>query len=189
MTKPDDDALRARVERLEREVPPARDLWPDIVQRIEAQGARRKGARVRLSYTMGASALALAAAVALFVAARGRARTGSPSPLLASASAPPATSVAETPREPSSSPLPGEPEYEGAEHALDSELDARRSALPPSEAAVLEDNLRIVDQAIASTRSAVLERPDDLELRAELDRDWQDKIDLLRQAIELPSEM
>jgi hypothetical protein len=187
MTNPDDDALRARVEHLAREVPPARDLWPDIERRIEAKGARRARTTARRVHAFGAAALALAAAVALVVAAGARRPPGPSSPLLASASSPMRLAVPS--HGPPSPLLPGETDYEGAEHALDSELDGRRAVLPPAEAAVLDDNLRIVDEAIASTRSAVLERPDDLELRAELDRDWQDKIDLLRQAIELPSEM
>jgi hypothetical protein len=185
--KPDDDALRARVGRLAREVPPARDLWPDIARRIGADGPRRASGGARRAYAVGASALALAAAVALVVATRGGCPAASSLTEVTSGAAPP-RAAGPANAAPASS-IAGEAVYEGAERALDSELDARRAALPPGEAAVVEENLRIVDQAIEATRSAVLERPDDLELRAELDQDWQDKIDLLRQAIELPSEM
>jgi hypothetical protein len=87
MTNRDDDALRARVERLERDVPPARDLWPDVARRIEARRPRRASAAAQRARVIGASALALAAVVALVVA-RDR-RSPPPSSLLvASASAP-----------------------------------------------------------------------------------------------------
>jgi len=86
-------------------------------------------------------------------------------------------------------PLPGEADYEGAERLLAGELDARRAGLTPGQSAVLDDALRVVDEAISSTRAAVRERPDDPELRAELDRVWEDKLDLLRQATELTSEL
>jgi hypothetical protein len=68
-------------------------------------------------------------------------------------------------------------------------LDERRASLRPAQAAVLDDNLRIVDHAIETARAAVHEHPDDLDLRAELDRVWQDKLDLIRQVTELYSEM
>ena len=85
--------------------------------------------------------------------------------------------------------LPEEIDYEGAERVLSSELESRRSAMPAKETTVFEDSLRIVDEAIHSTRSALASHPEDLELRAELDRVWQDKLELLREAIELQTEM
>jgi hypothetical protein len=67
----DDDRnpLRAHLDRLERDVPPARDLWPDVARGIEQ-------ARRRARWTRGLSAagvLAAAAAMVFVLGARGRA--------------------------------------------------------------------------------------------------------------------
>jgi hypothetical protein len=181
MTDRDDrDVVRAHVERLPRDVPPARDLWPGVARGIES--SRRRSRRVRA--LAAASTLAMAAAVALVVGLRGRqgpAPEASFSPLASPAPAPMATAPAP--------PLPGEADYEGAERILSAELDARRASLEPDQTKVLDESLRTVDDAIASTRIAVREHPDDPELRAELDRVWEDKLDLLRQVTELTSEM
>jgi hypothetical protein len=171
----DEEALRARVERLPREMPTERDLWPAIRARVlRASPSRRRERWLRI----GGSAGALAAAAALVLALRGR------SPL------PTAGTSADAARAgPVVGAFAGESDYVGAERALDAELASRRPELPSGATAVIDRNLRIVDDAIASTRSALLENPGDPELRAELDRDWQDKLDLLRDAVELPGGM
>jgi hypothetical protein len=176
-----DPLLREHLERLPRDVPPERDLWPAVARRIEA--AQRR-ARVVRAFT-AAGALAAAAAVTLVVGLHARSTRslvagGSPS-----VSSPVPMPVAAAP----APPLPGEADYEGAARALAAELDARRAALEPAQAAILDDDLRVVDDAIASTRTAVREHPDDSELRAELDRVWEDKLDLMRQVTDLTSEL
>lgn len=175
-----DGDLRARLDRLPREVPPGRDLWPGIAQGI-ARSPRRRPARVAFAV----SALALAAGLALAVGLRAwpRQPVASASAVAGQeASAPPGPLESASP----AAPLPGEADYEGAERALSSELEARRGTLPATEVRVLDDSLRLFDDAIDSTREALRAHPDDAELRAELDRVWEDKIDLLRQATELP---
>jgi len=180
MTDRERDSLRERVDRLPREVPPARDLWPDVARAIEAS---RRRARVYRAVAM-ASTLAAAAAIALFVGVAGR-RTPGHLAVSPSVSTPAPTPVVAAPPP----PLPEENAYQGAERLLDAELDERRASLKPAQAAVLDDNLRIVDRAIETTRAEVREHPEDPELRAELDRVWEDKLDLIRQATELYSEM
>ncbi len=176
-----DDALRAQLDRLPREVPPPRDLWPGIAQGI-ARAPRRGPVRVGLAV----SALALAAGLAMAVGLGGSGGGAPPSgSTLASAGVQEAAAAVAMPTQP---PLPGEAEYEGAERALSSELEARtlQGTIPSGEVRVLSDSLRQFDDAIDSTREAVRAHPEDAELRAELDRVWEDKIDLLRQATELP---
>jgi hypothetical protein len=180
MTDRERDALREGLERLPREVPPERDLWPEVARRIEAS---RRRARTLRTMTM-ASTLAAAAVLALVIGLRGRHAT-SPVALAPSVSTPAPTAVLAAPPY----PLPEEDTYASAERLLDTELDERRASLRPAQAAVLDENLRIVDHAIETTRSAVREYPEDPELRAELDRVWQDKLDLIRQVTELYSEM
>jgi hypothetical protein len=85
--------------------------------------------------------------------------------------------------------LPGETEYARAALVLASELQERRPSFPSRDVTVLDENIGILDDAIASTRAALLAHPDDTELRAELDRTWEDKLDLLREATELPTGM
>lgn len=180
MTDRERDPLREDVERLPRELTPQRDLWPEVARRIEAS---RRRARMVRSITM-ASTLAVAATLALVMGLRGR-HAPSPVALAPSVSIPAPTPVLASPPP----PLPEEDTYASAERMLDTELDARRASLRPAQAAVLDENLRIVDQAIETTRAAVRDHPDDPELRSELDRVWQDKLDLIRQVTELYSEM
>jgi hypothetical protein len=182
MTDPRDDrSLRAQLDRLERDVPPARDLWPGVARGIEA-------ARRRARWTRGlvaAGTLAAAAAVVLALGMRGGEQAASPVAVAPAISSPAPAPMAAAPPP----PLPGETDYRGAERLLAAELDARRVALPAAQMALLDDGLRVIDEAIDSTRAAVREHPDDPELRAELDRVWEDKLDLLRQATELTSEL
>jgi hypothetical protein len=176
------DPLRRQVERLPREVRPQRDLWPDIRSRI-AREPRRAPLRARARAATAGVCAVLAAAAAVVVALRG-------------ATQPPPSPITVLPMVPARSPspapevrLPGETDYARAAQALASELQERRPSFPSRDVTVLDDNIRILDDAIASTRAALLTHPDDAELRAELDRTWEDKLDLLREATELPTGM
>ena len=178
MTRPDDDRLRDEIGRLPREHAPERDLWPGITERIQQASPRAR--TQRRAAAAAASSLAFAAIAALVVGLRGQGSVPSS-----------VASVDPSPRPSSPAPraeLPGEADYEGAERMLATELADRRASLPPEEATVIDKNLRIVDDAIASTREALRKDPEDDELRAELDRAWDDKIDLLERATELPGE-
>jgi hypothetical protein len=173
-----DDGLRERIARLPRARPPERDLWAGVARGIAAS---RRRSRVRV-VAVSASALALAAGAAVALGLR-------PAPIgtapIGSGESPPIASAASA----SSAPLAGEVDYEGAERALASDLETRRASLPAAAATAVDANLRILDEAIASTRDALRAHPDDPDLRVELDRVWGDKIDLLRQATESPSEL
>jgi hypothetical protein len=171
------DDLAAKIEALPREVQPARDLWPAIAQGL-MRSPRGATARRRILGLTGA----LAASLALALGLHGR-PSGPPSPIASSSGLQGADATA-TPLP----PLPGETDYEGAERALAVALDARRGSIPTADERVIDDSLRLFDEALAGTRQALLAHPDDADLRAELDRVWEDKIDLLRQATELPVE-
>jgi hypothetical protein len=176
MTKRDDDALRDRLDRLPRDLPPARDLWPEIAERIQEASPRAR--TQRRAAAAAASSLALAAAAALVMGLRRAPTVPYPAPVVAT----------EQPSAAAPSALPEEKDYEGAERTLATELAERRTTLSSSEATVIDDNLRIVDDAITSTREALQADPEDTELRSELDRAWEDKLALLQQATELPPE-
>jgi hypothetical protein len=172
----DDPELRARLRRLPREALPNRDLWPGVAGRI----APSRGVAVRRIFAAVAPGIVAAAAVAALVLRPHGART---TPMAS------ASSVEAAAPHLDAAVFAGEPDYQRAELALATELASRRPAMAPGEAAVLDQSLLVVDDAIASTRQALVRDPDDADLRAELDRVWRDKLDLLEQATELPSEM
>jgi hypothetical protein len=78
--------------------------------------------------------------------------------------------------------------------AMDSEIAAmrqilarRRGRIDPSTAAVLERNLRVIDQAIAESRAALAQDPNSGFLSEQLTRTLRRKLDLLRTAAALPA--
>jgi hypothetical protein len=163
-----DEDLRRRIEELPREIAPERDLWPAIARR--ARPRRRWPARAAIA------GLGLAAAAAVVLATR-----RPPEPKAPVATAPSAApSVAPAP-----APLPGEAEYATALASLEDELAQRRPEMPEHARAAIDEDLRVVDAAIGASRAALVERPGDPELQAELDRAYDDKLDLLREATEL----
>lgn len=70
---------------------------------------------------------------------------------------------------------------------LRAELDARRAQLDPTTVATIERNLRIIDDAIAQARAALIKDPKSRFLDSQLDRSLAKKTDLLRAAALLPS--
>lgn len=66
-------------------------------------------------------------------------------------------------------------------------LDARRGQLDPSTVATIEQNLRIIDEAISQSRAALAKDPNSQLLNDQLDRTLAKKTDLLRSAALLPS--
>ncbi len=175
------DPVHDRKGELQREIVPERDLWPDIARRIEMRPRRSSVVRMRIPLA-AAAALALAAGVLLLVRARTQGPASSQGDLQGGAV------VASAGRPAASAPtmvLPGEAEYLRAISSLESELARRREGMPKDTLAAVDRDEHVVDDAIASSRTALLAHPDDPELRDELDRAYQDKIDLLRETTEL----
>jgi hypothetical protein len=173
-----DRKLEERLKELPREVPPPRDLWPEISARIDEREARRPSRVVAAAFV---GAIAVAAAVAILVQGSGESRWQGDAAATASGSA--AASAAGTG---ASAGFVEEEAYEVAAETLRVEFEARRSEEPPAVVAVVDENVRIVDEAIRAVRAALAAHPDDAELRADLDRAHQDKLDVLRAATELP---
>lgn len=71
--------------------------------------------------------------------------------------------------------------------ALRSALDARRGQLNPATVAVIEQNLRVIDEAIRQSREALEKDPNSRLLNDQLDRTLATKTGLLRAAALLPS--
>jgi tetratricopeptide (TPR) repeat protein len=78
-----------------------------------------------------------------------------------------------------------EQNYDGAIEELEQALAGTRATLDPRTVAVIEDNLRIIDEAIADARAALAADPNDVDLYQYLDHTLMKKIDLLRKATNL----
>jgi hypothetical protein len=66
-------------------------------------------------------------------------------------------------------------------------LDSRRSRLDPKTVAIIEKNLRVIDTAIAESRTALARDPANHFLAGQLDASLNTKLELLRTVAMLPS--
>jgi anti-sigma factor RsiW len=171
------------------DVPPARDLWPDIAGRLSSTpGERvaeviplRTGRRAQAEPTgvyLSRRQLAAAAAVVALVSAAATwalgpgvavRQVGSPLP------APTAVSKAANAEGPPAA-LAGELAH------LESALNAARDHLDPGTVRILEKNLDVIDRAIQDSRKALATDPANPFLLEHLDRAYQQKVDYLREA-------
>lgn len=185
-------ALSERARRLPAEVAPARDLWPEIAARIPAgqdasdrsvvaidfQPARRNVVRTRW--------LAAAAAIVLVVISSATTayfmRHGSEQRLATGSAAVqplPSAQVGLAAFE------PAEDEYLYAVTVLEAALEAGRDRLLPETVVAVEENLAIIDRAIAEASQALAADPTSAELPLLLSSVYRRKIELLQQAVDL----
>lgn len=173
---------------LPRSLAPRRDLWPEIRRGLSGAGA---GPWWRLAGRRPASSwgwrVGLAAAAVMLVAAsvsitlllvrpqpgstveHGTAASDHPGPvLLASYRA-------------------AENEYLRATDDLMAVLDSRRHELAPETVELLEENLRVIDEAISQMWSALENDPAHSGNRHLFNNLYQKKVTLLRQAVRLPA--
>ena len=80
---------------------------------------------------------------------------------------------------------PAEQEYEKAIGDLQTVLETNRGQLAPETVAVLEANLRIIDQAILESRAALAKDPNSPELARMLTDAYGAKLNVLRRAVSL----
>lgn len=83
---------------------------------------------------------------------------------------------------------PAEAEYLRTAAELERVLEARRDRLSPETVRILEENLDIVDRAIASSREALVRDPGSAELVTMLSAVYQDKINVLESAVLLSAQ-
>jgi Putative zinc-finger len=173
---------------------PATDLWPGIAQRIGAGVSpvqvvpRERFRRIAFSVPQ-----LLAAGIALMVlsggsvwllrpghtAARGTPIATRPAAALVPASTGPGTPVSWQRR--------AAPGYDAAVAELQQVLDQGRGRLDTSTVRVLEQNLKLIDQAIEQARRAVAADSANAYLNSHLAETMRRKLDLLRQAASLVS--
>ncbi len=165
---------------------PSHDLWSGIEARIDTPivsiAGRPRGAVGRWSTRQVAAAAAILIAVTgggtWMVASRPAANT----PQAASITDPSArtelVSVADQ---------KGIATYEGEIGKLRGILDTRRNELDTATIAVLERNLKLIDQAISESKAALAADPASTFLAGRLNHAYDTKLELLRSVATLPS--
>ncbi len=177
--------------------PPAADLWPDIAARIGAgapataapvdlaarRAAKRGGLRERrLSFSLPQLA---AASIALMVLSAGAAwlvstpggRIESPA---ARSAAGGATTVSAVP-----AVAPGVANYDAAVAELERVIEERRDELDPATVRAIEENLLIIDRAIAQAQRALSADPVSIYLNEHLTATMRQKLEFLQRAAQM----
>jgi hypothetical protein len=170
---------------------PSRDLWAGIQQGIgdakEVEFTRRPSPAVRRQFSLGqliAASLAFAAIAGGSVYAVLKQPVASyqqPAPI---AENPSPVDRSPSPRISNASARAGEV-YDAAVGDLERVLAEGRDQLDVKTLKVIEDNLRIIDRAIAEARSAIAADPANGYLRGQVAANMRRKLDILRQATDV----
>lgn len=159
--------------------PPPRDLWSGISAAIGRERVVAFPARVarRFSLAQLAAAAALVAVLSgggVWLALRG----GSAGvPVAATGPVADETGVAAF-----QAAVFDDPEYDAAVAELEQVLAAGRTVLDSATVRVIEENLRVIDEAIAEARAAIDADPSNVHLGVRVKSHMQHKLALLRQA-------
>lgn len=179
--------LLAAAASLPASIEPEQDLWPAIAGRIadEAEVRGRFGA-ARRAARWGALAAGLAA-VLLLAAVLARqpvkeAVVGSP------ALTPPAQGRAVPARTGGSEVDAALAAYAQAADALRAAIQRRDRTLPPATRRVVEQNLKVIDEAIGRLRVALAADPQNRELAVLLVATYEQQIELLQRVTEIPAQ-
>ena len=164
---------------------PSRDLWSGIEARLEdpagSLGTHQRGPIARwTSWQMAAAAAVLMAVTAggtWFVAVRS---ADSPTERVATSPGPRTELVSVASEK-------GMAAYEGEVAAMRNIIDTRRADLDSATVAVLEKNLKLIDQAISESKAALAADPASTFLADQVSRAYDTKLELLRSAATLPS--
>ncbi len=162
---------------LPRTVAPEQDLWPRVAARLSA-GSFTHLRRPVLRALATAAALLAAVALGALVAGHGQSASGQASRRGASA---PAGLMEASWRG-------TDAELVRLSGQLERIFDQRRDSLSPTTRAVIEENLKVIDHAIASIELALRHEPDNAGLRRLLFETRRDEVDLLWRASQLPAQ-
>lgn len=162
--------LDERLGRLPGEIPPARDLWPEIAARIGAAEPRRASPRpVPWRLLAAAASVGL---IAVFVASLDRGDDSlSPQVVPAGATAPVASTFG-----------PGHvlgSDYQAARAGLADDLERRLQALPPETRAAVLENLETIRRATEEINAALGQDPANAMLQHQLLAAYQDELTVL----------
>lgn len=157
---------------------PERDLWSPISTEIERK--RVVAFPARLAQRFSLAQLAAAAAVVAVLSGGGvwmAMRSGAEAPVMAVEPSAPGTA------EPAfQAAVFDDPQYDEAVSELEAVLQAGREVLDSSTVRVIEENLRVIDEAIAEARAAIEADPSNVNLGVRVKTHMQRKMVLLRQA-------
>lgn len=169
---PDDyPRLREILARLPEAQEPARDLWPEIRARVDAErvqelpvagGARRGGRMIPLRFAAAAAVVLVAGTATLTWWSR---PTGFPMESDSTATA-----------------IYSFASYERSAEELSTLLAQRSAKLDPATREVLERSLRTIEEALAEARAALEREPASAEMRSFVEAAWRQKLDFLRRA-------
>jgi anti-sigma factor RsiW len=172
---------------------PANDLWPGILGRIrEAPAVASQEvlpltpAPVRRRFSFSMPQLVAAVLATMMISGTAvwmtmHARIGG-QPALVPAQTTAAASAASLGSESAILISNVEQEYGQAIRELQNEFEARRDQLDPQTVRVVEESLRVIDDAIAEARAALARDPANGYLYRHLDDTMMKKVDLLRRA-------
>ncbi len=157
---------------------PARDLWTGISAEIEQKRVVAFPARLAQRFSLAQ----LAAAAAIVAVLSGGTvwmamRQGAEAPVMAIEPA-----VLSTGEPAFETAVFDDPQYDEAVSELEAVLQAGREVLDSSTVRIIEDNLRVIDEAIAEARAAIEADPSNVHLGVRVKSHMQRKLVLLRQA-------
>ncbi len=166
--------LQSHVEAAPRTIQPPRDLWPEIARRLDGPRiAARAPARPSWQLLAAAALLVVVATAAVTVAlVRDGAGRGQGGMLAVSPPVGPDWHMVEV-------------EYARAITELEEGLQVARERLTPETVELVERNLRVIDEAIAEARAALVADPASEEVWKALSRRYEDRLDLLQQVSRL----
>jgi hypothetical protein len=164
-----------------REMDPPRDLWPEIAARVAADRGRAPVRRLVRLLSHPAS-LAAAAAVIVALGSTVTWRTNEP---------PADTGVAHNVSERGSQEhvQAAEVDYIRATGQLMDALNSRRSSLSPETQKAVDENLKVIDDALGQLRGALDKDPGNRQLTRMLASTHQKKLDLLLRLLKLSSQI
>lgn len=181
-------SLLAHAAALPREARPPRELWAGISARISGRRGWRFGGLIRtplpLWSPVGLAAAAVVAATAAVLTMSVPRRTGPAASSASPATVQPAAFTAAPPQL-----LDAEREYARATAELMAALNAQQEALAPETVAMVERNLRTIDDALQQIREAVRQDPANPQLNHMLASTHQRKVDVLQQVLRLSTRL
>jgi hypothetical protein len=180
-----DHELSAKIDALPREIEPGRDLWQGVASRIDAQRSVTTSRRRTYGVAALAFAATFAAAAAYVMAVRAPRGQGDVeyAPVAQVGSVAPAPSSS-APSAPPKVLVPEEEHYRAALAALVPTFEARRRQLPDDGAKRIDASLRAIEAAKTTTRAALAAHPDDPDLRAELDAEYEQEIQTMNDVLD-----
>ena len=196
--------LRALLSTLPKELSPERDLTREIAARTWDSRDRLPGSptsdaqatdrRRRVSPWWTRQGLKLAAAAVALIVVTSAVTTVLVRDRAAEISDAPATVADATSRTPAGGEasfvrdMDVENQYAAAISDMVAALEANRNELPPETVQLIEENLRVIDEAIRHSLAALESAPQSLPLQQALVTSYERKLDFLRQAAAITAE-